>query len=117
MDMSINRTSSRCFNTRLQPLASGGRRAVCRGRCRSRGALNQQFERCLRAVLAGQDFEQRHLLEHSAVHIARGRSHEIDEQRMAQADIGRLPVLRGERLVGLVTRRDVLAILYANVRA
>jgi tRNA nucleotidyltransferase (CCA-adding enzyme) len=32
---------------------------------------------------------------------------------MASADIGRLPVLREGRVVGIVTRRDVLAVLYA----
>jgi tRNA nucleotidyltransferase (CCA-adding enzyme) len=33
--------------------------------------------------------------------------------RMATSDVGRLPVLREGRLVGIVTRRDVLAVLYA----
>ncbi|NUP10227.1 MAG: CBS domain-containing protein [Polyangiaceae bacterium] len=33
---------------------------------------------------------------------------------MEQADVGRLPVLRGERLVGIVTRDDLLAFLYGE---
>jgi CBS domain-containing protein len=32
---------------------------------------------------------------------------------MASADVGRLPVLRTERLVGIITRHDILLALYA----
>jgi tRNA nucleotidyltransferase (CCA-adding enzyme) len=34
--------------------------------------------------------------------------------RMVSADVGRLPVIRGERLVGIITRQDVLGVLYRD---
>jgi tRNA nucleotidyltransferase (CCA-adding enzyme) len=34
--------------------------------------------------------------------------------RMVAADVGRLPVLRGERVVGIITRQDVLGVLYRD---
>lgn len=54
-----------------------------------------------------------------ARHMSR-RVHTTDEDallddaigRMASADVGRLPVMRNDRVVGIVTRRDVLAVLY-----
>jgi len=33
-------------------------------------------------------------------------------ERMTSADVGRLPVVRGDTVVGIVTRQDVLALLY-----
>ena len=36
-------------------------------------------------------------------------------QRMASSDLGRLPVLAGDRLVGIVSRRDIMA--YLQIRS
>jgi tRNA nucleotidyltransferase (CCA-adding enzyme) len=33
---------------------------------------------------------------------------------MERADVGRLPVMRGDRLVGIVSRTDLLAFLYGE---
>ncbi len=49
--------------------------------------------------------------------IAPGATLEEALEQMARSDIGRLPVLRERRLVGIVSRADVLRRLYAHTKA
>jgi CBS domain-containing protein len=48
--------------------------------------------------------------------IAPGATVEEALEQMARSDIGRLPVLRERRLVGIVSRADVLRRLYAHAK-
>ena len=54
---------------------------------------------------------------HKVVTTAPDASLEEALAAMERHDVGRLPVLKGERLVGIVTRSDLLAVLYAARKA
>ncbi|HKU43262.1 MAG TPA: CBS domain-containing protein [Polyangiales bacterium] len=62
---------------------------------------------------AGEERVARHMTRH--VHtIEEDLPLEEALARMTREDVGRLPVMRGDRVVGIVTRRDVLASLYGS---